>query len=58
VTDEELPEVIPHPKHPGLYEVGGWTFTDDPAEDADLEWVENSIRAYTAWRNFLKAREL
>lgn len=40
------------------YDVGGWVMCDDPSvdSDGDLEWVEGAVAAWTAWRDFLKAR--
>jgi len=44
------------------YKAGGWIFecvlnedgTVDPESDANLEYVERSIAAWTEWRDWLK----
>lgn len=48
-----------HPNLPGYYNSthGGWAFSIDPKDDGDLDFAEESIAAWTEWRDFLLRRE-
>lgn len=50
-------KVTPHASLDGVYEVGGWSFYIDPDEDGDLDYVDNAIASWQAWREFLVHRE-
>lgn len=49
--DSELPEVVPHEKHDGLYTVGDWTL--DAVEEADEEDARKAALTWIAWYEHL-----
>lgn len=43
--------VTPHAELPGFFDVESWSFSFE--EDGDLGYIDQAIRAWTAWRAFI-----
>ena len=37
------------------FEANGWSFSDQPDEDADLEYAKKAAAAWQAWLEFLES---
>lgn len=37
------------------FEVNGWSFSDQPDEDADIKYAREAVEAWQAWLEFLES---
>lgn len=57
MTTEGLPKVTPHKELSDWYDVGEWSFDLSDEYDGNLESARESIKAWTAWVEFLERRQ-
>lgn len=51
MVEQDPTTVTPHAELPGIFNVEGWSFDYD--EEHDLEYIDQAIRAWNAWRAFV-----